>query len=192
MSEQAKQILTGFAGKIPATVFGAERVRFIAENIDKLPDEYKLSILRFANEILSLMLERQASDVEIGGHGAQNFIWFRTFGKKERVQELPQIDPDEAAILILCLLNKNQRETLLKERNLDFSYTFKYEKVDKNVRFRADAYFDLDTIALNMRSIQANVRPLESLEFHPFAVKSMSHNFIKFGLSLVTGITGSG
>jgi len=192
MSEQAKQILSGFAGKIPATVFGAERVRFIADNIDKLPDDYKLAILRFANHILSLMLERHASDVEIGGYGAQNNVWFRTFGKKERVQDIQQMDTDESAVLILSLLNKNQRDTLLKERNLDFSYTFKYEKLNSNVRFRADAYFDLDTIALNMRSIQATVRPLESLEFHPFAVKSMSHNFIKFGLSLVTGITGSG
>jgi twitching motility protein PilT len=43
-----------------------------------------------------------------------------------------------------------------------------------------------------MRAIQAAVRPIESLEFHPFAVKTMSHNFIKFGLSLITGITGSG
>ena len=60
------------------------------------------------------------------------------------------------------------------------------------VRFRADSYFDLDTLALNMRAIQANVRPLDSLEFHPYAVRMMSHNYIKFGLSLITGITGSG
>ena len=60
------------------------------------------------------------------------------------------------------------------------------------VRFRADAYFDLDSVALNMRAIQARIRPIESLDFHPFAVKMMSHHYIKFGLSLITGITGSG
>jgi twitching motility protein PilT len=43
-----------------------------------------------------------------------------------------------------------------------------------------------------MRSISATIRPIESLEFHPNAVKVMSHSSIKFGLSLVTGITGSG
>ena len=43
-----------------------------------------------------------------------------------------------------------------------------------------------------MRSISANVRPIESLEFHQYALKMMSHDFIKFGLSLITGITGSG
>jgi twitching motility protein PilT len=43
-----------------------------------------------------------------------------------------------------------------------------------------------------MRSISAEVRSIDSLGFHPYAVKMMSHNYMKFGLSLVTGITGSG
>lgn len=100
--------------------------------------------------------------------------------------------PDESTTLIVSLLNKNQCGSLLDKRNLDFSYTFFYSKQSKDVRFRADAYFDLDSLALNMRAISATVRPLESLDFHPFAVKMMSHNYMKFGLSLVTGITGSG
>jgi twitching motility protein PilT len=33
---------------------------------------------------------------------------------------------------------------------------------------------------------------MDSLEFHPNIIKVMSHGYIKFGLSLVTGITGSG
>jgi twitching motility protein PilT len=43
-----------------------------------------------------------------------------------------------------------------------------------------------------MRAINTNIRPLASLEFHPNAVKYLSHNYIKFGLTLITGITGSG
>ncbi|MGK9369327.1 type IV pilus twitching motility protein PilT [Melioribacter sp. Ez-97] len=192
MTEQAKQLLSAFVSKIPEIYFGPERVRFIAEHIDKLNEEQKLLLLKYANHILSLMLERQASDVEIGGFGTQGYVWFRIFGNKERVEDLPQMNPDEAGVLIMSLLNPNQRQILMNERNLDFSYTFFYEKENVNVRFRADAYFDLDTLALNMRAIQAKVRPLNSLEFHPLAVKAMSHNYIKFGLSLVTGITGSG
>ncbi|MEG8946652.1 type IV pilus twitching motility protein PilT [Rosettibacter firmus] len=192
MIEEAKQILANFANKIPATVFGPERVKFIADHIESIPDDQKLLIIQFANHILSLMIERQASDVEIGGFGTQGYVWFRIFGKKERVKDLPTMTPDQAAVLILSLLNKNQRNYLLEQRNLDFSYTFFYDKQNTNVRFRADAYFDLDTLALNMRAIQAKIRPLESLEFHPLAIKTMSHNYIKFGLSLVTGITGSG
>ncbi len=60
-----------------------------------------------------------------------------------------------------------------------------------NVRFRADAYFDLDTLSLICEQ-SSTIRPLESLEFHPNVIKTMTHTYIKFGLSLITGITGSG
>jgi twitching motility protein PilT len=116
----------------------------------------------------------------------------RIYGKKKRIEELPQFSLDESAVLIINLLNSNQRKYLSLTRNLDFSYTFFYERRNTDVRFRADAYFDLDTLALNMRSINQNIRSLKSLEFHPNVIKMMSHGYIKFGLSLVTGITGSG
>jgi twitching motility protein PilT len=192
MINEAKQILSTFAQNIPSTILGPDRVRFIAENINQIPQQQKLSIINLVNHILSTMIDRNASDVEIGGTGAQGFVWFRIFGNKERVKDLPQMTEDESAVLIISILNKNQINLLLNDRNLDFSYTFRYEKIARNPRFRADAYFDLDTLALNMRSIQANVRPVESLGFHPYAIKMMSHNYIKFGLSLITGITGSG
>lgn len=192
MIVDAKQILLAFASRIPSTILGPERVRYIVDHINDLPAEHKLIIFQLINHILGTMIDRQASDVEIGGFGTQGFVWMRIFGKKERVKDLPQFTEDEASTLIISLLNKNQCAILLEERNLDFSYSFRYDKVQAIVRFRADAYFDLDSVALNMRAIQSRIRPIESLDFHPFAVKMMSHNYIKFGLSLVTGITGSG
>jgi len=192
MIADAKQVLAAFTTKIPTTILGPERVRYIIEHINELQVEQKMLLLNLINDILGTMIERQASDIEIGGFGAQNFVWMRIFGKKERVKDIPQFSEDEASTLIISLLNKTQCDMLLSERNLDFSYSFKYDKVQAVVRFRADAYFDLDSVALNMRYIQARIRPIESLEFHPFAIKMMSHNYIKFGLSLITGITGSG
>lgn len=192
MIADAKQILSNFVTRIPATVLGPERATYIAEHITDLKIDEKLLMIQLMNHILGIMIERQASDVEVGGFGTQKFVWMRIFGKKERVNDLPQFTDDEASTLIISLLNKNQCDILLSERNLDFSYSFHYEKVQAIVRFRADAYFDLDNVALNMRAIQARIRPIESLEFHPFAVKMMSHHYIKFGLSLITGITGSG
>jgi len=116
----------------------------------------------------------------------------RIYGKLERVKDLPQLSVDESALLIANMFNSNQKKYIATTRNLDFSYTFFYERRKINVRFRADAYFDLDTLACSMRAINTNVRPLASLGFHPTAVKYLSHNYIKFGLTLVTGITGSG
>ncbi|MDF1611313.1 type IV pilus twitching motility protein PilT [Stygiobacter electus] len=192
MVNEAKQILSNFVSNIPPIVIGPDKVDYIAEHIHDIPNEHRLLLLQLLNYILETMVERQASDIELGGFGAQNYVWFRIFGRKERAVDMPQFTEDEASTLIISFLNNNQIKFLLENRNLDFSYTFFYKKINKNLRFRCDAYFDLDSLTLNMRAIQATIRPLESLEFHPFAVKTMSHNYIKFGLSLVTGITGSG
>ena len=187
-----KSILENFVKTIPASHTGPDRANYILENIDKLSIEDKIVLRNLFNKFLTGMIERDASDIEVGGHGNKGYIWMRIYGKKSRVEDLPQFSLDESAILIINLLNSNQRKYLALTRNLDFSYTFFYERKNFDVRFRADAYFDLDTIALNMRAINQNIRSLKSLEFHPNVVKMMSHNYIKFGLSLVTGITGSG
>ncbi len=192
MISEAKLVLSNFARKIPPTVFGPERINYIVNNIGEIKPEQKILLIELANYILTLMIERQASDVEIGGHGCDEYIWYRIFGKKERVKDLPQFTTDEASILILNLLTPNQCRYLLEKRNIDFSYSFRYVALNVNVRFRADAYLDLDCLALNMRAINADIRPIESLGFHPMAVRAMSHSYIKFGLSLITGITGSG
>jgi len=187
-----KSILENFVKTIPQAFTGPDKVNYILENIDKLISEEKISLRNLYNKFLTGMIERDASDIEIGGHGNGGYIWMRIYGKKKRIEELPQFSLDESAVLIINLLNSNQRKYLSLTRNLDFSYTFFYERRNTNVRFRADAYFDLDTLALNMRSINQNIRSLKSLEFHPNVIKMMSHGYIKFGLSLVTGITGSG
>lgn len=192
MTTTAKNILTKFANSIPKHVIGPERVVYIIRNIDTLTSEERVELYNLANHMFTMMVERDASDIEIGGYGTDGQVWFRIFGSKIRVEDLPTFTVDEASALIVSLLNKNQHQALLDNRNLDFSYTFHYEKEDKHLRFRADAYFDLDGLALNMRAISANIRPIESLEFHPHAVKMMNHDYMKFGLSLITGITGSG
>ena len=191
-STEEKRILEGFAKSIPDSRMGPDRVEFLIENADKLEEQQKIILRNYINKILTMMIENEASDIEIGGNGNEGYFWMRIHGKKERVRELPQFTEDESALLIINLLNDNQRMLLLQQRNLDFSYTYFYEKRKLKVRFRADAYFDLDTLALNMRLINLSIRPLASLDFHPLAVRSLSHNYIKFGLTLITGITGSG
>ena len=192
VSSEEKGILEGFAKSIPNSRMGPDRVEFLIENADKLEEQHKIILRNYINKILTMMIENEASDIEIGGNGNEGYFWMRIHGKKERVRELPQFTEDESALLIINLLNENQRMLLLQQRNLDFSYTYFYEKRKLKVRFRADAYFDLDTLALNMRLINLSIRPLASLDFHPLAVRSLSHNYIKFGLTLITGITGSG
>ncbi|MEJ2102977.1 MAG: ATPase, T2SS/T4P/T4SS family [Ignavibacteriaceae bacterium] len=184
--------MSDFCARIPDAIYGPDRVTYILENSNKLKEEEIVLLRKFVNRILTSMIERDASDIEIGGHGNEGYIWMRIYGKLERIKDLPQFTEDEAALLIANLFNSNQKKYIATTRNLDFSYTFFYERRKINVRFRADAYFDLDTLTCNMRAINTNIRPLASLDFHPNAVKYLSHNYIKFGLTLITGITGSG
>ena len=189
---EAKEILAKYVEKIPKSILGAEKVNFIIEMAQQIPGHEKIQLHGFMNYVLSLMIEKEASDVEIGGNGTDDFFWFRIHGDKFRIEELPRFNHLEASILIVSILTNNQCKHLLVGRNLDFSYMFHYDTAGKNVRFRADAYFDLDTLALNMRAISLKTLPLESLGFHQNAIRMMNHNYIKFGLSLITGITGSG
>ncbi|MBK7227734.1 MAG: PilT/PilU family type 4a pilus ATPase [Ignavibacteriales bacterium] len=189
---EEKKILENFCKTIPESLFGPDRVHFILENVDKVKEADRLTLRKFYNKLLTNMIEKDASDIEIGGHGNVGYVWMRIFGIKERVKEIPQFTNDESALIIINLLNTSQRDQLGKKRNLDFSYTFLYERRNLNVRFRSDAFFDLDTLAMNMRAINQTIRPLSSLDFHPNIVRALSHGYIKFGLSLITGITGSG
>ena len=192
IDNEYKAILKRFISTIPEIVYGTERIEHILENIEQIPANERGVLKKVVDRMLTSMIERDASDLELGGHASGGYVWIRVYGTKERVKEFPQFTHDEAAVIIVNMLNRNQRKFLAVTRNLDFSYTFLYERKKVLARFRACAYFDLETLALNLRAISTTVRPLSSLEFHPNVVKAMSHNYIKFGLSLVTGITGSG
>jgi twitching motility protein PilT len=190
--KDVKNILVEFVNTIPAYLMGPDRIIYILDNLEKLSHENRVALRDFVNRMLISMIERDASDIEIGGHGSGGFIWMRIFGKKERVKEFQLLSNDEATLIITNLLNSNQRRFLGAAKNLDFSYTFLYERKNINVRFRADVYFDLDTLTVNMRAINSEIRSIDSYGFHPNVTKTLSHTYIKFGLTLITGITGSG
>ena len=192
IDNEYKAILKRFISAIPDIVFGTDRIEYILENVEQIPANERSILKNVIDRMLTSMVERDASDLEFGGYATGNYVWIRVFGTKERVKEFPQFTVDEASLMIANLLNKNQRKYLATTRNLDFSYSFFYERKKVLARFRSCSYFDLETLALNFRAISTTVRSLSSLGFHPNVVKSMSHNYIKFGLSLVTGITGSG
>jgi twitching motility protein PilT len=136
------------------------------------------------------MFTINASDIDLGGYGGQGLVWYRVFGSKKPDLTIQRLEFDEINILIQSLLMARQRQVLYENKNLDFSYMI--EDGEKTVRFRADAYLDLDQIALNMRAINQAIRPYKALELHPNITKIVSLAHTKEGLTLVTGITGSG
>ncbi len=197
---EARNVLQKYTSKIPRFIMGPDRVSFLMEQFSIMDNEERFHLIEIMNNLLKVMTDMEASDIELGGYGTEDYVWFRIYGKKEPVMELPKFTHDESALIILSVLNDKQKKVLEEIRNLDFSYTFEYVNsmyARKNgnhaeIRFRGDAFFDVDCLAMNMRSIVPDLRTLDQLEFPSNALKILSYNYVKQGLILITGITGSG
>ncbi|MCH8525107.1 MAG: Flp pilus assembly complex ATPase component TadA [Balneolales bacterium] len=186
-----KEVFEPVRSEVPDDIIGKERYFLIVEVLDRLPERRTTELQNFLVALLANMEENGASDIDIGGNGCNDKVWYRIFGQKKPWLEGPDLSPYEADILCTALLTAEQLDTLLELKNLDFSYSIKTKK-GTTLRFRADMYFDLDFLALNMRSITTEVRPFKNLNFHPEVAKALSLKYYKYGLTLVTGITGSG
>jgi twitching motility protein PilT len=145
---------------------------------------------KLMDSYLSQMSRMTASDIDMGGYGSEGRIWYRVYGDKKPYEEMGRFTVDEFSLLIQSVLIERQRLFLYEYRNLDFSYSLMED--GKLHRFRADAYFDLDNLALNMRAINATVRAYRGLELHPNVTRMLSLVHTSQGLNLITGITGSG
>lgn len=189
--QEGQKVLKEVAATIPGTVTGLERQMMIGDTLSRVDETSKMKLLTLINHFLSRMFAVNASDIDMGGYGSQGFIWYRIYGSKKPDPTLGKYAPDEMNILIQSVIGERQRTFLYENRNLDFSHML-YLEGGEFRRFRADAYFDLDQLALNMRAINNTVRPYKLLELHPGVTKMVSLAQTKEGLCLVTGITGSG
>ena len=186
----ARNLLKQLSTQVSDLVHGIERHIFIGNMISNLPDDQRLDLKSLLNRYLLKMHENNASDIDIGGYGAQGRIWYRIFGSKRPDDSWGTVTPDESSLLTQNILSDRQRQFFYDKRNIDFSYML--ADGDKTFRFRADAYLDLEEVALNMRAVSDQVRSINDLVFHPYVLKIMSLAHTKEGLILVTGITGSG
>jgi twitching motility protein PilT len=188
--ETAIKLLQEIAGSIPDTVPGMERQMLIGDLVSKQSPAERTALRKLMDSYLLRMSKINASDIDIGGYGTGNYVWYRVYGDKKPARELGKFTLDEFNILIQTILIERQRLFLYENRSLDFSYSVIED--DKMYRYRANAYFDLDHLAMNMRAINAIIRPYKGLGLHPNVTKILSLAFTEQGLALVTGITGSG
>jgi len=188
--ENARVVINQVLSQIPQSTQGLERQIFIGDFVEKLPIENRHMLKIFVESLLLRMSLINASDIDFGGFGGQEKIWYRIFGAKKPDPTMDPLSIDETNILIQSVISSRQRQYLYEMKNLDFSYMIM--DGEKMYRFRADAYMDLDQLALNMRAINATIRPYKTLELHPNVTKIVSLAHTKEGLILITGITGSG
>jgi twitching motility protein PilT len=190
--QESIDFLKSLAEKLPRSLRGVEKQQYIGMRLLKeIPDEKIIQLQSVYNYFLQIMRDKHASDIDLGGWGAKQKIWMRIDGAKNPVEELGSFTNTETDILIQSLLMENQKKTLYSHRNLDFSYNHTGED-GTSQRYRADAYFETNCVALNMRAINVTILPYEGYGFHDNVTKKLSLVHTKEGLVLVTGITGSG
>ena len=177
-------------GRVPPHIVGPERVVALGDLVRRADDRLRREMQEVVHGWLRRMSENEASDIDVGGWGCGGKVWYRIHGVKRPEADYGSLSLEETDLLLLNLLTENQRDFLFEHRNLDFSYTFQAD--GRPLRFRADMYFDLDHLALNMRFIKGEIRPFKSLGFHPNVARALSLIHVKQGLTLITGITGSG
>ncbi len=94
------------------------------------------------------------------------------------------LSPEEVKNLVFSLLTPEQKESLLNNKEIDFSYNH-----ENKARFRINAYFERGRLAAALRLIPARIKTIEELN-----LPKITHRFtqLKSGFILVTGPTGHG
>ncbi len=185
-------VVQALAANTPELLRGEERMHYHVEQLKKLEFADRAVLRSFLDGQLARMVGMNASDMDIGGASSNGHIWFRIDGRKRPDLEAGTFSVDEGALLILNLLTRSGIESLLSWMSADFSYEVQVDEGRKRRRFRASAYLDLGHLVLNMRAISEDLRTLRSIGFHPVVEKGLLFNHVRDGLTLITGVTGSG
>ncbi|MGH7180050.1 MAG: type IV pilus twitching motility protein PilT [Tepidisphaeraceae bacterium] len=132
------------------------------------------------NDILRNAVQAKASDVHINV-GAPPLFRIHTVVQPS---DFPIVTAEGAMRLLKEMLNEKRWVEFEEHRDADFSY-----EIPGVGRFRVNAHFQRNSIAIAIRTINDKVRPLEQL-FLPEIVHKLT--YLPRGLVLVTGPTGSG
>jgi len=132
-------------------------------------------------DLLEVVIKRDASDLHLSC-GVPPMI--RVDGSLLPVEKTHALTEKEVADLTNSILDDTQKDILIRDKEIDFSFTF-----GDVARFRANAYHQKGNIALALRLIPVKIRTLSEL-----GLPKVSEKFTDFprGLVLVTGPTGSG
>jgi len=94
------------------------------------------------------------------------------------------LNPETVEGLIMAMLNNEQKEKLLKEKQIDFAYN-----LEDKARFRVNAYYQKSYLAAALRLIPGRIMTIEELNLPPIL-----HEFTKLsqGFILIVGPAGHG
>lgn len=131
--------------------------------------------------LLEEVIKKKASDLHIQV-GLPPML--RIDGALKPITGLNPLSEEEVESLIFAILDDEQKQILLKDKEFDFSFAF-----GDLARFRVNAYHERGNLAAAFRIIPTEILTIEQLQLPPIV-----HKFAEYprGLVLVTGPTGSG
>ena len=131
-------------------------------------------------ELLKLAVVNKASDV----HLMKGVIpKFRLNGELINAPNVTQVNDVLIDEMIISLLDEKKKDELVKLREIDFSFE------TKESRFRANIYYQNDSLACSLRLIASAIPSFEELHL-PDILKNFVN--LKQGFVLITGPTGHG
>lgn len=137
------------------------------------------------NPLLEAAVVRKASDLHIL---VDQVPVLRINGELTSLVTFPQLSPSDIEEMIFSLINSQQKEVLLANKELDFSTILELENKSK-VRFRGNAYFSQGALYGSFRVISTVIKSIEDLNL-PAIVKEFAK--LRQGFILVTGPSGQG
>lgn len=108
----------------------------------------------------------------------------RVDGSLVPVTGYDELNEEQVEVLIFAILDEEQRQVLMKDKEFDFSFAF-----GDLGRFRVNAFHERGNLAAALRLIPNEIEDLASLGMPPVVNKFAEY---PRGLVLVTGPTGSG
>src|SRR4030043_65827 len=132
-------------------------------------------------QILEEALRRGAADVHLM---AGVYPTLRIDGKLIPITKAPTPTPEYIEKLVLALLLPEQKELLLTNKELDFSFA-----LGETARFRVNAFYQKGYLSAALRLIPNKIPTLEELHL-PSVLGNLTK--LRQGLVLVTGPTGHG
>lgn len=132
-------------------------------------------------ELLKIVVDKKAADIHLV-KGAPPTL--RLQGRLVPIEGLPVLDKEGSEKVVLGLLNPEQKEILIKNKELDFSLS-----VPGVARFRVNVYTQMGTLAADLRVISEKIPEIDELK-----LPKICHTFatLRQGFILVTGPTGHG
>ncbi len=178
------------ARSAPASLHGKDRLRYYAEHVSRFTDRQRDDLATYLQRFVAKMDELGASDLDLGGPATSGSAWYRVNGDKKPYEGVGTASNDEIDIILLNMAGEVQQQELLDNGAIDFSYQLDGPKGYH--RFRATLYFDYMHLGLCMRAIAQDLRSLDGIGFHPVIKRGLMFEHVRDGLTLVTGVTGSG